>query len=66
MRIFNSIVLSSLVFTGLVFHFQSLNSHSSEKLQKFASQQHLVADNSNDEVAARGSGRKTTDISYRS
>ena len=59
MRILNPILLSSLLLTGLAVHFQSIEYRSSEKLQKSDSvQQHLLADQPDEEIAHRGSGRK--------
>lgn len=64
MRILNSILLFSLFFTGLAVHFQSTGSHNSENLHKFGSvQQHLMARNSDRDIARRGSGRIETEAS---
>ena len=58
MRLLNSILLSSLLLTGLAVHFQSIQYSASEKLQKSDSvQQNLMADQLDETPHARGSGR---------
>lgn len=63
MRIFNSILLSCLLLTGLAFHLQSINYSTSENLQKSDSvQKSLVADQPDQNPQARGSGRIDTEV----
>lgn len=62
MHILNSILLPSLLLTGLSVYFQSIGYHNSEKMPKLSSvQQYLVAQDSGQDIARRGSGRIGTD-----